>query len=203
MTIPKRILTSLILVSMIAAERLDSYPILYAEQYYRMAHRHLYMSPERAAENIWYLEKALRADFANPLNALARIRNPAEWERYRYLFRMHVCLRIIENYLIMANNFDKQVAYFYNYPWKRENLRSLERAEAWYRSALNYWREAVGWSEKAESTPPYHLEEIRHWIDQSHRITTGDLDYEVIIQRHLDRLSRVRADFEAMDASTY
>lgn len=182
---------------------LNSYDVLYAEQYYRLAHRHLYMSPERAAENIYYLEKALRADFANPLNALARIRNPQEWERYRYLFRMHVCLRIIENYLIMANSFDKQVAYFYNFPWKRENLRSLETAEGWYRSALNYWDEAVRWSDRAETTPNFHLEEIRFWIDQSHRITTGELDYGRIIQRHLNRLERVRRDFEAMDQKTY
>jgi tetratricopeptide (TPR) repeat protein len=182
---------------------LGAYDILYAEQYYRMAHRHLYMSPERAAENIYYLEKALRADFANPLNALARIRNPQEWERYRYLFKMHVSLRIIENYLIMANAFDKQVAYFYNSPWKRENLNSLEKAEAWYRAALFYWEEALKWSEKAASTPPLHLEEIRFWIDQLHRITTGELNYFNIIQRHLNRLEKVRADFEAMDASTY
>ncbi len=185
------------------ASRLFSYDILYAEQYYRMAHRHLYMNPERAAENIYYLEKALRADFANPLNALARIRNPQEWERYRYLFRMHVALRIIENYLLMANSFDKQVAYFYNFPWKRENLRSLERAETWYRSALHYWDEAVRWSERAEETPTFHLEEIRFWIDQSQRIKSGELDYGRIIQRHLDRLERVRRDFEAMDRNTY
>lgn len=180
-----------------------AYDILYAEQYYRMAHRHLYMSPERAAENIWYLEKALRADFANPLNALARIRTPQEWERYRYLFRMHVSLRLIENYLILANAFDKQAAYFFNFPWRRENLRSLEKAEAWYRAALPYWDEALRWADLVDTTPEAHLEEIRFWIDQRERIKTGELDYAKIIGRHLDRVRRVRAEFESMGPGTY
>jgi hypothetical protein len=59
-----------------------SYKILYAEQFYRLFHLHYYQYPERTAENISYLERALRSDFANPLYALARIPDAKHWERY-------------------------------------------------------------------------------------------------------------------------
>ncbi len=161
------------------------------------------MDPVQAAENIHFLEQAMRADFANPLNALARIQTAVQWERYRNLFYTQVCLRMIENYLIMANAFDKQTAFFYNAPWQRENLESLKKAEEWYKAALAYWDQAKLWSEKAAASPLIQLEEIRFWIDQSDKIQSGELNYEAIIQRHLTRLERVRADFEAMNRDTY
>ena len=66
------------------------YEIRYAEQFYKLYHSNFYMYPTDFGENIWYLEKALGSDFANPLNALALIENQDQWERYRYLFYMHV-----------------------------------------------------------------------------------------------------------------
>ena len=74
----------------------SAWRILYAEQYYRLYHLHFYQSPDDSMENIYYLENALKADFCNPLYALARIEHKTEAERYRNLFRMHVNLKLIE-----------------------------------------------------------------------------------------------------------
>lgn len=180
-----------------------SYKILYAEQWYKLFHIHFYQYPERCAENIHYLEEALRADFANPLNALARINNKTEWELYRYLFYTHVNLKLVEQYLLWGSKYDKQVAYFYNYPWKQANLKSLEKAEKLYRYALVYWEEAKKWSSKTANFQFLFLTDIQYWHDESYRIQTGELDYEDIINEQLTRLEKVRSDFLKMDHNTY
>lgn len=179
-----------------------SYKILYAEQFYRLYHLHFYQYPEDINENIWYLEMALKSDFCNPLNALARIENKREWEKYRHLFYMHVNLKILEQYRLMGSKFDKQVAYFYNAPWQEENLKSLQVAEMNYRKALYYWDEARKWAYQAAQSR-IHLEEVQKWEDESYRIVNRELDYRKILQKDLARLDKVRNDFENMDEDTY
>ena len=60
----------------------SAYKILYVEQWYRLFHVHFNQYPTDLNESIWYLEEALKSDFANPLNALGRVDNPEEWARY-------------------------------------------------------------------------------------------------------------------------
>jgi hypothetical protein len=180
-----------------------AYRILYAEQYYKLYSLQLYQYPDDTMENIHYLELALKADFVNPLYALARIGDPREWERYRYLFKMHVNLKLVELYLALGSKYDKMAAYFYNAPWKAENLDSLDTAEQCYRVARGYWQEARGWSRRAAGLLAVHLEEIQKWEDESWRIQTGGLDYERIIGDHLARLDEARQAFQSMDETTY
>ncbi len=179
-----------------------SYRVLYAEQYYKLYHLHFYQYPEDTLENIAYLESALKADFANPLYALARVEDRQQWAQYRALFKMHANLKLTELYLTLGSKYDKMVAYFYNAPWKRQNLESLQQAESAYRLALGYWRESLRWA----ATLPrlrYNLEQIQRWEDEWKRVVTGELDYRQIIDGHLQRLARVRAEFQAMDSTTY
>jgi hypothetical protein len=180
--------------------------ILYAEQYYRLYHEHFYHYPDDTMESIHYLELALKSDFApfaNPLYAMATIRDRTEWERYRYLFYTHVNLKLIYLYLSLGSKYDKQVAYFYNYPWKRQNLESLETAEKVYRVAYGYWEKAREWSAKAWDMRSVHLEQVQQWEDENFRIETGDLDYGEILDEQLARLARVRETFQRMDSTTY
>jgi hypothetical protein len=180
----------------------QAYRILYAEQYYRLYHLHFTQYPDDTMENIYYLEEALKADFANPLYALARIENKQEWARYRSLFVMHLRLRLVDLYLTLGSKYDKMVAYFYNAPWREENLQSLDTAEEVYRTALLYWHQAA---EEARKIPRFarQLEEIQYWEDERQRIQDGELDYQDIIGAHLARLQRVREEFLRMDADTY
>jgi len=191
------------LLAVLAASPASAYKILYAEQWYKLVHRHLYEDPDSAMENIYYLERALRSDFANPLNALTPIKDQKEWERYRALFRMHVNLLLVQQTLILATNYDKQQAYFYNYPWKYANLDSLNKAETIYKTAFGYWNDAKTFAAQADNTPPIFFENLQYWIDEQDRITTGDLDYQKIIQKQLDRLESVRKAFQAMGPQTY
>ncbi len=195
----------LLMVSFGRPSSVPAYKILYAEQFYRLYHQHMYSYPEDTMENIHYLGMALRSDFANPLNALARINNEKEWEKYRYLFYMHVNLKLVDSYLKLGMKYDKRNAYFYNYPWKFSNLDSLETAEECYRYAMGFWEDAKEWSAKAQDRKFawMFIEDIQFWEDESYRIGTGDLNYERTIQRELDRLQRVRETFEAMDGDSY
>ncbi|MFA6506896.1 MAG: hypothetical protein WCT14_12380, partial [Treponemataceae bacterium] len=156
-------------------------------------------------ENIYWLEKAIQADFANPLYALALIENETQWEKYRSLFMMHMNLKLIEQYLLLGSKWDKRVAYFYNAPWKEQNLESLKTAETCYNAALSYWETAKDWAEKAgdKRFRFIFLERVQFWEDEASRIGEGALDYERIVNRELSRLQKVRDKFLAMDEKTY
>lgn len=191
------------LLALTSVSPASAYKILYAEQWYKLVHDHLHQDPDNTLENIYYLERALRADFANPLNALTVIRDEKEWARYRALFRMHVNLLLVRQTLTLGSNFDKQHAYFYNYPWKAANLDSLDKAEKIYQTAFGYWKDAQLWAAEAANKPPIWFESLQYWIDEQNRIETKDLDYTRIIQKQLDRLASVRAQFQAMGPQTY
>lgn len=180
-----------------------AFPVYFKEQYYKLYHVHYIQYPDDAIENIYWLERAREADFCNPLYALADIADERHWERYRYLLNMHIDLKMIEQHLKLGSKFDKRVAYFYNAPWKRENLESLKTAETAYRAALSYWTSAKDWAAKASRLRWLELPDAQFWIDEAYRIETGELDYEKIIGRELQRLAEVRAAFEAMDEAGY
>lgn len=201
---PRRIFIIFVFL-FVSSASLHAWKIQYAEQFYELYHQQLYRYPEDSAENVWYLSMALRAPFANPLNAVAEIENEKEWEKYRNLFVMHMYLRIVDEYLAMAAKYDKFNAYFFNYPWKSANIDSMRTAEQYYELALESWGLAQSYSEVARE-PRFrwiNLEEIQYWEDEAFRIETGDLDYRDIIEAHLSRLERVRDEFESMDYETY
>jgi hypothetical protein len=181
----------------------SAYPVYYKEQYYKLYHTHYIEYPDDAIENIYWLEQAKKADFCNPLYALSKIEDKKQWERYRYLLDMHLDLKLIEQHLALGSKFDKRVAYFYNAPWKAENLESLKTAESAYKAALLYWTEAKELAKKAMALRWTTLDDAEYWVNEAYRIDTGDLDYERIIGNQLTRLAKVRSDFEKMDAGTY
>ena len=199
----RRLVLSVLLLSLVLVPRAQAYRLEYREQLWELFHLQLYYYPERIAENVVWLQQALEAPFANPLYALAEIQNETEWEKYRYLFTMHIYVKLVDMHILWASKFFKLDAFFFNYPWREDNLRSIERAEELLSLGLLYWEQAVAMAREIERWPWVHLEELAQWEDEAWRINTGDLDYEAIIGRHLDRLSEVRERFENMDESIY
>jgi hypothetical protein len=184
---------------------LASYAVLYKEEFYRLYHVHYQQRPDDVMENIYWLEKAVKADFCNPKFALAKIENETEWEKYRALFMMHLNLKLIEQHLRLGKTWDIQVAHFYDAPWKDEYLRDLETAVTCYRAGLYYWTEAQKWAESAGDGKFrfLFLEGIHNWEDERKRMETGNLDYEKIIQRELTRVEKTKQTFLAMNENTY
>jgi len=193
--------TAVILFLVTAAVPANSYFVTYKEQYYRLFHLHYIQYPSDSMENIYWLEKAMQADFCNPLYALAVIEDEVQWEKYRNLFTMHINLKLIEQYLFLGNKYNKRNAYFYNAPWRDQNLESLKTAETCYRTALFYWDEAVSWSKKANERRFrwIDLPLVQYWQDEAFRIEQGSLNYAKTINRELRLLQQVREKFEAME----
>ena len=194
---------TLILVLSAAALPISGYYVTYKEQFYRLYHLHYIQYPDDSMENIYWLEQAMKADFANPLYALALIENETQWEKYRYLFNMHINLKLIEQYLFLGNKWNKRNAYFYNAPFRDQNLESIKTAETCYRTALYYWDEAVSWAEKSldRRFRWINLQKVQFWEDEAFRIDRGALDYGKTIRRELTLLQGVREKFEAMETT--
>jgi hypothetical protein len=70
-----------ILVAVVVGAVISSlgYSVLYREQYYKLYHQHYIQYPDDAMENIYWLERALKSDFCNPLYALAKIDDKTQW----------------------------------------------------------------------------------------------------------------------------
>ena len=182
----------------------NAYPVRYAEQWYKLYHTHFYAYPENLKENLYYLEHALKSDFVNPLYAIGGpVADTKEWEKYRNLFYMHVNLEIIKLYRTMARKYDREHAYFFNAPWKKENLESLEIAEYLYRAARTYWPTVVQYAKRAGKNEFLFLENLEAWEDERYRVQTGELDYDEVIQMDLDHLEKIRGEFLAMGPETY
>jgi len=193
--------TAVILIFLICAIPANSYVVTYKEQFYRLFHVHYIQYPEKSIENIYWLEKAVNAPFANPLYALALIENEIQWEKYRYLFTMHINLKLLEQHLFLGNKYNKRNAYFYNAPFKDSILESLEIAETCYRAALYYWEEALQWAEKANERRFrwIDLPRVQFWQDEAFRIENDTLNYGRTIQRELNFLQNVREKFQGME----
>lgn len=197
----------MLLISILLIFSLNAYcwPILYAEQYYKLYHQHFYSTVESTDENIFYLQQALKADFANPLNALTKIENEREWECYRALFRMKCHQLILEEYRKQGSKFDKQKAYFYNQPYRHIILRSLEVALLNYKRALAHWPEVQKYANEV-GKPQFryiHFDSLYRWQEEAWRVRTKDLDYEKIINKDIARLEKVKKTLEEMDENTY
>ncbi len=182
-----------------------SYFVTYKEQYYRLFHVHYQQYPDDIMENIYWLEKAVAADFSNPKYALTKIDDEKDWEKYRSVFMMHLNLKLIEQHLRLGGKYDKGKVYFYDAPFREALLFELERAESCYQAGLYYWREAKLWAEKASEKKFYflNLSGIQNWEDERERIINGKLNYEKIITRELKRIAENKAYLLAMDENTY
>ena len=182
-----------------------SYVAKYKEDYYKLYHIHYQQLPDDCIENIYWLEQAVKADFANPYYAMAKIETEIQWEKYRCLFMMHVNLKLIEQHLRLGRIYDKQVAYFYDAPWKEEYKRNLEKSKSCYEACYYYWEEAKLWAEKA-SVSKFNflcLTDLQNWEDERERVSTGTLNYKRTLDRELERLNKVLDDLNAMEDKKY
>lgn len=189
----------------ILSERADAFMVKYKEDWWRLYHVHYQQYSDDCIENIYYLEKAARADFANPMYALSHITNEKEWEKYRYMFQMHVNLKLVEQHLRLGRIYDKQAAYFYDAPWAEEYERDLDKTLTCYNTAKSYWQEASLWAEKANgaSFGFLHLTDAENWEDERERIKTGALNYGAMISREIDRVEGVKQKMLDMKTKKY
>ena len=184
---------------------LNAYMVKYKEDFYKLYHVHYQQYTDDCIENIYWLEKAVEADFCNPLYAMAKIETEKQWEKYRYLFQMHVNLKLIEQHLRLGRIYDKKCVYFYDAPWKDEYLNNLEKTLSCYEAGLYYWQEAKLWFEKANASSFNFLfiTELQNWEDERERIKTGELNYEKMLNREIERVKKAIDELLAMKSKSY
>lgn len=202
---PVKTLILIVMLFAVSPRFSDAYSVKYKEDWYRLYHIHYQQNPDDCMENIYWLEKATKADFCNPLYANAKIETEKQWEKYRYIFQMHINLKLIEQHMRLGRIYDKKTAYFYDAPWKDEYLRNLENTLACYKAGLYYWEEASRWAEKANAKEFDFLfiTDLQGFEDERERIKTGELDYRKILEREIKRVESVRDAFLAMDSKNY
>lgn len=187
----------------LSPENAHAYMVKYKEDWYKLYHVHYQQYPDDCMENIYWLEKAAQADFCNPQFADFKIESEKEWEKYRYLFQMHINLKLIEQHLRLGRTYDKKCIYFYDAPWKDEYLRNMEKALSCYKAGLYYWQEAKVWCEKS-SNASFNFLTItakQNWEDERERIISGQLNYEKMLNREISRLEKNIVELNAMEKS--
>ncbi len=195
-----KIIFSIILLTFLPSS-LSAYMVKYKEDWYKLYHVHYQQYPDDCIENIYWLEKAVQADFCNPQFADIKIETEKEWEKYRYLFQMHINLKLIEQHLRLGRSYDKKCIYFYDAPWKDEYLNNMQKALSCYQAGLYYWQEAKVWCEKANAASFNFLfiTGKQNWEDERERIANGDLDYEKMLNREINRLEKNIKELHEMD----
>lgn len=190
-----------IIFSIFPCQKANAEMVKYKEDWYKLYHVHYQQYPDDCIENIYWLEKAAQADFCNPQFVGFRIETEKQWEKYRYLFQMHINLKLIEQHLRLGRTYDKKCIYFYDAPWKDEYLRNMEKALSCYKAGLYYWQEAKLWCEKANASSFNFLfiTDKQYWEDERERMVNGDLDYEKMLKREINRLEKNIKELNEMD----
>lgn len=186
-------------------QKTSAYMVKYKEDYYKLFHVHYQQYPDDVMENIYWLEQAVKADFCNPLYANVKIDDEKDWEKYRYLFMMHINLKLIEQHMRLGRIYDKKTVKFYDALWKDIYIENLQKTLTCYQAGLYYWQEAKLWAEKAnvKRFQFLTLTDIQNWEDERERIGNGKLNYEKILNREIARVQKNISDFESMTDKTY
>lgn len=170
----------------------------YVEDFFLLYSLKAIYGEEELRRNIYFLKTALERRFRHPSQALCKIETKEEYHKYRLLIFMHLNLHIMRSYLKIGAQYDKRHLYFYNLDFADELQESFDIAEAFYKHAIPYWKTAKSLALQAGrygfELDLGLLETIRYDIER------GELDYDKIIQNHLERLAQKQktvADFLA------
>ena len=77
----------------------------------------------------------------------------------------------------------------------------MEKALSCYKAGLYYWQEAKVWFEKADA-PSFNflfITSLQNWEDERERIKTGELNYEKMLTREINRLEKNIKELNEMD----
>ena len=171
--------------------------LLYLEEFYRLYYLPSLYTEENTLRNIFWLDVAIKMPFAPPIQALVVCDTEQQYEKYRHLMKMHLYYLMTKNALYTAARFDKHTIRFSDAPYKKEILESLKYADFFYKQALVYWKQAFSYQEKVQKLK-WHTVELDFLNDLAYRINKGDLDYQRIIQRHLNQLNEKIAHYQSL-----
>jgi hypothetical protein len=166
----------------------------FLEDYYELYGLKLHYGENELRKDIYFLKIGLQSRFRHPNNALCKIKDESSYYKYRLLLSMHLNLQIMRSYMRIASLYDKRHVYFQNLDFAHELKKSFGIAANFYKESLGYWKTARELAFKADKI----LQEIDLGTIESERyeIVKGKLNFEKIIEDHLERLDKKQKTVE-------
>ncbi len=109
----------------------------------------------------------------------------------------HINYLMTKNSVFLGARFDKHEPRFYNKPFKKEILESLEWARYYYETAINYWDIVIEYKEITEEYKDVDVD-IKFVNDLLYKIEVGDVDYYRVVNRKLDQIKEKIKFYENM-----
>lgn len=165
-------------------------PPEYLEDYFQLYSERLYYGEDEIKLNIYFLEKGLNSPFRHPSKALCLLKTELEKKKYESLLKMHLYLKIMQNYLLLGRLYDKRIIYYFNMPFKEDLKKSLNIAKNYYNIAKNYWQKVLFYANEASKVnSTIELD----WLENElylilNRDKEVDWDYDYTFKLHLDKL---------------
>lgn len=192
----KTILLFLLLIVLVSGGKLR-----YKEEFYRLYYLPHYSSQTDYNRNIFWLQIAMSAAFAPPIQALAICETEEEYQKYQILLKMHLNYLIAKNHVFIAARYDKHKPLWFNRRYKKDILKSLDIAEYHYLCAQNYWEEVLRYKQEAETIKKTRIK-IDFLEDMIYKIDTDDVNYRRVTDRQLNKLKKTRSFFDSLSESS-
>ena len=163
--------------------------IYYCEDYYDLYARRNYYNQDEICLNILFMQGALKSPWRPAYRALLPLHTEQEQKKYRDLIRMHLNLRILQDYLYLGRLYDMQDLYFYHRDFTDDLVKSLQFAEYYYGIAAGYWIEV-----KRHAVDAFLMKDVRIGLDtledEMNLIVFRDVDWQFdrIINTHLEKV---------------
>ncbi|HCL56340.1 MAG TPA: hypothetical protein DHW82_04950 [Spirochaetia bacterium] len=180
--------------------------IVYAEEFYALFRENMHRGTENLNANIYWLQYALKSPFLPPVQALAKIETPKQWDKYKKLFYFQVNYLIMETYLRLGERYEKNNIYFFNYEFAKEIKEGLQIAKIYYQRANHYWKETLNLSKICWDLKDMELLSLDgqtdKWEDRVYRITAGNI--EMNYSKEIDkRLKEIDYKINMIDKGEY
>jgi hypothetical protein len=174
--------------------KLHKYSPKFLEDYYELYGLRLHFTENDLRKDIYYLKVGLESRYRHPRNALCQIKDEEMYYKYRLLLSMHLNLQLMRSYTRLASLYDKRFVYFHNLDFAHELKNSFKISKGYYKEALPYWKKAKEDALKASKI----TKEVDLGTLESERfeIFQGKLNFDYIIQDHLDRLEKKQGIIE-------
>jgi len=168
--------------------KLNKFQPKFLEDYYELYGLNLHYGENDLRKDIYFLKVGLTSRFRHPRNALCEIKDEESYYKYRLLLTMHLNLQIMRAYMRIGSLYDKRFVYFHNLDFAYDLKKSFNVARGFYKEAIPYWNAARDNAMKASKV--YKDVNLGTLESERYEIQQGKLNFEVIIEDHLDRLDK-------------
>jgi hypothetical protein len=185
-----------LLVPLLGLSLLFSRQLSTVEEFYRLYYLPQIFQVEDLRRNLFWLQIALKAPFATEIQALVVPKTPQEYEKYKLLLTLHINYLMAETCIGLAAEYDKHEPLFFNKPYAKDILESLDYARYYYQCSENYWQVVLDLKKQIQTRYRKIHIDLQFPEDILVRIDSGDLDLKRVAERHLAKVEKTKIFFQ-------